>query len=132
MSGTVLVTGAQGFLGRYVVAELMRGGTDVVGLGRSERLPGFFTHDLDGRRAPLPSELRTSDAMAYVRISLEDEHGIGAVLRRFCPRRVIHLAGALRDEPWPVLLAANVSATASLCRAISAIPIRSATMAPPS
>ncbi|HEY4076511.1 MAG TPA: NAD(P)-dependent oxidoreductase [Rhizomicrobium sp.] len=122
MRGTVLVTGAQGFLGRYVVAELMRGGADVVGLGRSEHLPGLFTHDLDGRRAPLPSELRASDAMSYVQISLEDTDGIGAVLRRFSPRRVIHLAGALRDEPWPVLEAANVTATASLCRAIAAMP----------
>src|ERR1700749_2447083 len=102
MRGTVLVTGAQGFLGRYVVAELMRAGADVIGLGRSEHLPGFFTHDLNGGRAPLPSELRVTDTMAYVRISLEDDQGIGAVLRRICPRRVIHLAGALRDEPWPV------------------------------
>jgi nucleoside-diphosphate-sugar epimerase len=122
MSETVLVTGAQGFLGRYVVAELMRDGADVVGLGRSERLAGLFTHDLDGRRAPLPPELRATDAMNYVRVSLEDADGIAAVLRRFRPRRVIHLAGALRDEPWPVLMAANVAVTASLCRAIAATP----------
>ncbi|MFL5321535.1 MAG: NAD-dependent epimerase/dehydratase family protein, partial [Myxococcaceae bacterium] len=49
-----LVTGAQGFVGRHLVAELLEADPDalVVGVGRSAPCPSTFSYGM-----PLPSEL---------------------------------------------------------------------------
>jgi len=131
MTGPVLVTGAQGFLGRYVVAELIETQrADVIGIGRSPRQPHHFTHDItvgsQACRAPLPDALRRSaHALHYAQLDLADAAAVSALINRARPSRIIHLAGALRDEPWPALLSGNVAATIHLCeaaRALTALP----------
>lgn len=67
--GTVLVTGAAGFTGRYLRAELQQAGYAVAGL----------TLDNPG----------TSD----LRSDLTDRDGLEAVLGRVAPHYVVHLAG---------------------------------------
>ena len=70
MSARILVTGAQGFLGRYLVAQLLRAdpSSEVLGLGRSPRLEDSFTHSLQWGasrlKAPLPDELRDAFSAA--------------------------------------------------------------------
>ena len=120
----VVVTGAQGFLGRHVVAAFLASGdTEVVGVGRSPRSDACFTHDLawlDGRvPAPL-GPLRppsADDAYRYLVADLGSDEG-QATLRAVGPDVVIHAAAALRDDPWPVLRAANLDSVVGLFRAL--------------
>lgn len=125
MSGPLLVTGAQGFVGRWTVAEALR--TDsyrsVIGLGRSLAREGF-THrvSLGPRRvlAPLPLELRREmPGYRYCAIDLRDLDALVALLRVERPSVVVHLASALRDEPFSALFPVNVEGTLVLLRAIA-------------
>jgi GDP-4-dehydro-6-deoxy-D-mannose reductase len=124
----VLVTGAQGFLGRHVSAALLDAGADaVLGLGRSARVDERFTHDLDWlgvrRPAPLPGALRAAAAdsrYAYRPLDLRDADALAETARAFRPDVVIHTAAALRDSAWEELVASNVDATRSLVRGVAA------------
>ena len=113
----VLVTGAQGFIGRYLVAQWLaaepRG--EVIGIGRSRGQRETFTHEVGwgGSRvaAPLPAPLRAalaSPAYRYVALDVLDRRALTEFLRTFEPQVVVHLAGALRDEPTPRLFSVNV------------------------
>jgi nucleoside-diphosphate-sugar epimerase len=121
----VIVTGAQGFLGRHLTATLLDAGAEaVLGLGRSPRTDDRYTHDLawlDTRLpAPLPPELRptaTDRRYRYATIDLRDAAGLAMAVRDFGPDVIFHLAAALRDEPWDRLIASNIQATVSLMRA---------------
>ena len=121
MSERILVTGAQGFLGRYVTAEALRQGAQVFGLGRRPKLAALFAHSTsDGRPAPLPEEIRASaesPLYRYIRCDASKLTSIEAIISDVKPDRVIHLAGALRDEDWPTLLQSNVNAAANICLA---------------
>ena len=126
----VLVTGAQGYVGRHVVAELLRSQHSVVGVGRSPQLEAF-THWLDpsygGRpsQAPLPEALSVvhqSPRYRYVQADLCDTELTEALLASTRPAVVLHLAAALRDESWPDLVSANVSATSTLIEAAGRMP----------
>lgn len=74
MSKRVLVTGSEGFTGRYLVEELQRTGYEVIGLGsHTSTEPGYFQADLtdpDGLRTALakaqPDVVIHLAALAYV------------------------------------------------------------------
>lgn len=125
----VLVTGAQGLLGREVVAQLLRGGvTAVLGVGRSARTGTTYTHDLRwlGRpiRAPLPFLLRQVELdcrYAYQRLDLADHGEVDEVVRGFRPDVVVHVAGALRDSSWPQLAASNLNPVVALLEAAATV-----------
>jgi nucleoside-diphosphate-sugar epimerase len=126
---TYLVTGSQGFLGRYLVANLLLADPDVrlVGLGRSPRNDDEFTHHIMlGKRsvpAPLPAELlavRGNPRYSYIAGDLRDLSELVATLCRVRPQVVFHLASALRDEPVDALFQINVEGSVRLIEAIAA------------
>jgi GDP-4-dehydro-6-deoxy-D-mannose reductase len=128
MSARILITGAQGFVGRYAAAGWLRSdpAAVIVGIGRSRQLLRSFTHRIEWagarRRAPLPQELRPTladERYRYLRLDLRDRPELVELLRHFGPTVVLHLAGALRDEPTRRLLSANVLGTESLFEAIA-------------
>lgn len=124
----VLVTGGQGFIGRYVVAHLLatEPAVTVLALGRSRCQGECFSHLVHrgGRAlaAPLPRALRaafTNPRYHYEAIDLCDRAALTTLLGGFRPTRILHLAGALRDEPLDRLLRDNVQATATLIEAVA-------------
>jgi nucleoside-diphosphate-sugar epimerase len=137
VSSRVLITGAQGFVGRYVVADwLLNDPTArIVGIGRSRPLSYSFTHRLtweDARfRAPLPIQQRLAAAherYRYVRVDIRDRSSLIQLLREVRPSVVLHLAGALRDEPASRLFSLNVLGTVTLFEAIAQADVRSPTV----
>ena len=127
MSARILVTGAQGFLGRYLVAHLLRAdpSSEVLGLGRSPRLEDSFTHSLQWGasrlKAPLPDELRDafqSPHYHYVSLDLTRQPELTGLLTDFRPHRIFHLASGLRDAPPDHLFRTNVEGIISLVEAI--------------
>jgi len=128
---TVLVTGAQGYIGRYTVAALLKSGNRVIGTGRSVRVDGTFTHTLGeakSRRVPLPGDLRRTlegfGQYEYRQCDLADADQVAAMVSEVTPTHVIHLAAALRDENWSTLLASNLHSTVNLLNALARLPVR--------
>lgn len=128
-----LVTGAQGFLGRYLAAALLEGdpGARVLGLGRSPRLAGAFTHRVTwggtSVPAPLPAllartlaEAEATGRYAYHPADLLDEAALAGALRRAAPDVVFHLASGLRGDPPRDLCRSCVEGTAALLQAVAA------------
>jgi nucleoside-diphosphate-sugar epimerase len=122
-----LITGAQGFIGRYLTAEIFDRYSDaaVLGIGRSPRLEGYFSHEITHERqrvrAPLPPRLRAAHQapeFSYRRLALSDTEALSQVIEHFRPDAVVHLACALARSPLGDLLTANVLGTASLMKAI--------------
>ncbi len=125
MTQTLLVTGAQGFVGRWFIAEALRRWPTyrIVGIGRSARRPSAFTHEitLGTHRvaAPLPPALSgDSDRYTYCVADIQVETLV-PILRETCPTYVVHLASALRDDPPHMLFPINVEGTISLLTAIA-------------
>lgn len=69
MSKRVLITGSEGFTGRYLSDELERNGYEVIGIGSHE-----------------------SDASGYIQADLTDDKALKVALARVQPDVVIHLA----------------------------------------
>lgn len=122
-----LVTGAQGFVGRYLVSRLLSSNCDVtvLGIGRSPRLDDTFTHAVSWKTqlipAPLPEELKTSlygDRYQYASIDIHDRVGLCQALRSFRPHVLIHLASGLRDDPPEYLFRLNFEGTIHVIEAI--------------
>jgi GDP-4-dehydro-6-deoxy-D-mannose reductase len=122
---SVLVTGAQGFAGRYLVAAWLAADPDVriIGVGRSRPLADTFTHSVTRANspiaAPLPAALRDawpSTRYRYHQLDLLDAGGVAQVLADEEVHTVVHLAGSLRDEPLVSLTRNNVHATEALLR----------------
>src|SRR5262249_47324091 len=128
MASRCLITGAQGFIGRYLTARILRGdaSAQVMGIGRSPRLNGYFTHPvtLNGRQglAPLPAEIcaQVGGVFRYVQLTLLDTRRLDALVRAFKPHLVFHLASALSSASEAELRRSNIEATASLMDAIAA------------
>lgn len=123
-----LVTGAQGFVGRYLIAELLASQSDVriVGVGRSAACT-TFTHTVTWRSmrvaAPLPPELRSAahDARyAYQPVDIRDRARFGRILREFSPDVVFHLASGLRDDAPHHLFGTNVEGTIDVLESVAA------------
>jgi nucleoside-diphosphate-sugar epimerase len=125
MNATLLVTGAQGFVGRWLVREALAGErfAHVAGTGRSARRDGFTHRATLGPHAvaaPLPPALRAAPHIcAYAACDVRDEDGLTALLQRERPRAVVHLASALRDDPPSALFPVNVEGTLALLGAIA-------------
>jgi nucleoside-diphosphate-sugar epimerase len=125
----VVITGAQGFIGRYLIAHYLAAeprGT-VIGIGRSRGQCESFTHEVgwggDRVAAPLPAPLRAAlanPAYRYVALDLLDRRALTELLLAVEPQVVVHLAGALRDEPTPRLFTVNVLGTEAVLEAVAA------------
>jgi nucleoside-diphosphate-sugar epimerase len=120
---TVLVTGAQGFTGRYLTHHWLAQDETVriIGVGRSPHRPDTFAHRVGwrGRQidAPLPSPLRVLDAgrrYIYRCVDLVQTDMVAAVLEAERVDTVIHLAASLRDDPFQLLIRNNVASVQSL------------------
>ena len=70
MTKRVLVTGASGFTGRYVVREMQAAGWDVWGSGRADSIPG----------------------LSYRQAELGDARSVASLLEEVQPEAIIHLA----------------------------------------
>ncbi len=102
---THLVTGAQGYIGRYLTRELMsrRADATVVGIGRSVR---------DGV---------SLGGYAYERADVLDGAGLRALLDRHRPECIFHLAAAPRSGSGATITQTNVLGTVRLLDAIVTI-----------
>ena len=118
-----LITGAQGFLGRYLATYLLETEPDarVVGVGRSPRNDSSFTHSIQlGQRhvvAPLPANIVhavTGSRYEYASVDLLQATEATSLVRRSSPDVIFHLASGLRDDPCENLCRTNIQATAGL------------------
>jgi nucleoside-diphosphate-sugar epimerase len=128
MSKRVLITGAQGFVGRYLAAHLLRsnGGVNIYGIGRSPRSDDAFTHSITWGTtsipAPLPEDLKTifcCRRYQYTSADLGDRAQLKRLLAGFRPQVVFHLAAALRDDTSEHLFRTNLEGTIHLIEAIA-------------
>lgn len=131
MTDRLLVTGAQGFIGRYLIAHLLDRSSDVtvLGIGRSPRQDLRFLHSLNCRQqkvpAPLPEQLLTSNRTRYIYQSIDPSPGVlASIIREFSPTVVIHLAASLRGMNDEQILHNNVQSTTSLLEALKIGGIR--------
>jgi GDP-4-dehydro-6-deoxy-D-mannose reductase len=122
----ILITGAQGFVGRYFTREVFRRNPDarVLGLGRSPRMDGYFSHHVTVHRTAVPARLPDSfrmnadGAYEYAQLDLNDTPALRQLADRFQPDCVVHLASGLRGDGCESLAQTNVSGTASLLTAM--------------
>jgi nucleoside-diphosphate-sugar epimerase len=119
-----LVTGGQGFVGRYLTALLLESGdTNVFTIGRSGRCDDCFTHSVSwGDKtlpAPLPGAIKHAAHAGYRQIDVTDTDALATVIREIRPDIVFHLASGLRGDSPASLFPTNVLGTISLLQAIS-------------
>ena len=126
-----LVTGAQGFVGRYTAAHVLRSDPSarVLGIGRSVSRPGSFSHTVSSpggghMQAPLPAWLEEDfdQRFVYRSIDVASEHEVCSVIDDFRPDFILHLASGLRDDPRAHLFRTNVEGTAALLEAVAKSP----------
>lgn len=128
----VLVTGAQGFVGRWLVHALDRSGLvgEIFGIGRSAGNRLAFTHKLHwGGRcipAPLPPGLcsQMSTPYHYQPLDICDSSALATLLADVRPHWVFHMASGLRDDPPGHLCRTNVEGTTVLTHALIDAPQR--------
>jgi GDP-4-dehydro-6-deoxy-D-mannose reductase len=99
-----LITGAQGFVGRYLTARILdeEKESEVVGIGRSDEIDGTF-----------------GERYRYRRLSLLETPKLRELIREVRPHCIFHLASALHTAPERELLETNVEGTASLMNAVA-------------
>ena len=130
MKRRYLITGAQGLIGRYLAARILGAQRDaeVLGVGRSNRIDGFFTHAIraggEPRRAPMPAGLHAclDGRYRYRQLSLLETGALRDLIRDFRPGCVFHLASALHTASERDLFEINVEGTASLMNALCDSP----------
>jgi nucleoside-diphosphate-sugar epimerase len=127
--GSVLVTGGQGFTGRYLRRRWLADDESVriVSVGRSPHRADTFNHSVSWAGAsvpaPVPQALREAgadpdDRDVYRTLDLLDTVRLAELLRRERVATIVHLAGSLRDEPFDRLVANNLRAVHSLFEAV--------------
>jgi len=108
--GPVLVTGASGFVGRYLLEQLRTTHSEVVGWSRS----------------PVAAEL--AGAAAWQRVDVTKREQVRSALRDLQPRQVYHFAGATHvGRSWTMpaeTLEANVLATHHLLDGLGRAGVR--------
>jgi GDP-4-dehydro-6-deoxy-D-mannose reductase len=127
MTCRYLVTGAQGFVGRYFVAYLLDRfpHSKVLGIGRSPCESSTFLHSVTcgarGVRAPLPERLRNmgDDRYAYASSELSSRK-LTELICEFHPTAVVHLAASLRGISEEIVFQNNVRGTEGLLAAVRA------------
>jgi len=124
----ILVTGAQGFLGRHVVRALLGSYHDVeiLGIGRSKYSRDAFTHSIRwaGKltQAPVPRYLllnKDSREYEYAPLDLLDKSATAHRIRDFQPDAVIHLASALSGDAVEDIMRIGIDGTVSLLEALA-------------
>ncbi|WP_026896979.1 NAD-dependent epimerase/dehydratase family protein [Daejeonella oryzae] len=120
----VLITGSQGFLGRYLTSSLLAEFEDIqiLGIGRSEEIPRSFTHSVHIKgnilsNAPLPDELLKlleNDKYRYLQANILDKTKIEDVMLDFNPTEIIHLASGLKGDGYGKLFSTNIQGTLNL------------------
>ncbi|MDQ2775371.1 MAG: NAD-dependent epimerase/dehydratase family protein [Acidobacteriota bacterium] len=128
MSVRWLITGSQGFVGRYAAAYIMRSdpSATVVGVGRSDALPNCFSHTISTQRrkmqAPLPASMQKDfgPQYRYWRADLQNTEETRSAFRDLRPNIVLHLASGLRGDQRIDLLRTNIEGTAILIEAAAA------------
>jgi UDP-glucuronate 4-epimerase len=83
---SVLVTGAAGFIGSFVVSRLLERGDTVVGIDNHNNY-----YDTKIKEARL-SQFLDNDSYAHIRADLADRGSIEAAFDRYRPQRVVNLA----------------------------------------
>ena len=126
MNTTFLVTGAQGFVGRYLVAQLLTQHREarIIGMGRSKRCDRF-THEVtwNGERipAPLTAELEASannPRYTYLQGDIRERAPLCSILAKYQPSIILHLASGLRDDHPNHLFSTNVEGTIALLESV--------------
>jgi UDP-glucuronate 4-epimerase len=84
--GSILVTGAAGFIGFHVAMRLLRDGRDVIGL---DNMNSYYDPTLKAARR---AELAKSKRFRFVKLDLADREGIAALFREHRFPYVVHLA----------------------------------------
>jgi len=127
MTRRFLLTGAQGFIARYLVACLLDRfpQSTVLGIGRSPGQNLVFHHAVskEGRDfpAPLPEDLREVDTGRYAYVCCEfSSTSFAGLIRDFNPTIVIHLAASLRGISEEAVSQNNVRSTENLLAAVRA------------
>ncbi len=125
-----LITGAQGFIGRYFTAAVLRSGvcSRVAGVGRSERLTDRFCHSISGpdgfAPAPLPADIRAAfdnEQYSYLKADILDTAAMTSLFCELRPDVIVHLASGLRGDARGMLFETNVEGTARLLEAAGTI-----------
>ena len=133
MISRYLVTGAQGFLGRYVIAALLRSDPKamVLGVGRSAREDTLFTHTIrwidEEIAAPVPREVcdhLNDKRYEYQTVDVGQMQAVAAAATAFRPDVVLHLAASLRDESWSRLIENNIRPALALVEGLAAAGLR--------
>ena len=122
----IVVTGAQGFVGRHLVQAIVTRDTEtvVLGIGRAERHEAFGSNLSFGATAvpaPLPSPLRDASMDArydYACADLNDVSAVAELLRRVRPTTIVHLAAVLGGDDAAALFRTNVGGTVALFDAV--------------
>lgn len=107
---TIAVTGATGFLGRYIVDTLLKRGAHVVGVVRNpDRVPELRTRGVELRQADLADRDRL----------LVNFHGVDAVVSNAA-------LFSLRNQRWDDHLKSNIDGTRNVFEAIWAAGVKRA------
>ena len=105
-SRRIIVTGAAGFIGYHVAERLLRDGWTVAGV---DNLNSYY--DVGLKEARL-ARLRPSPRFDFAKLDLEDGPAFRALMSRFAPHAVIHLAaqaGVRYSLDCPEAYVSNIS-----------------------
>lgn len=125
----VLITGAQGFAGRYLAARWLDldPEVEIAGCARSPANAVTFLHAISvgsqRNPAPLPPALRavaSNPRYRYVTADLVDDERLTALIADVRPTVIVHLASGLRDDPTEKLLQTNIAGVEHLYEAVAA------------
>lgn len=104
----ILVTGAQGFVGRYLTAELLRAGHEVVLTGVTKETVDIYGYG----------------SQPVLKMDITDPQECGRILENHVPDAVIHLAGIAKTtgQKTALLDAVNIRGPENVVRALSKLP----------